>query len=71
MISLKQIRETYGYSQSELARRIGIKQQQYARYEKGVTKITLEMFLKILDVGNYTIEIKNKNTNLQKIRKSV
>lgn len=60
MTSLKEIRKGSGYSQEKLASLLGIKQQQYARYEKGINKITLEMFLKVLDACHLSIEIKKK-----------
>ena len=58
MINLKEIRKSCGYSQKELAEKLGIKQQQYSRYENGITKITLETFWQILKICNYTLEVK-------------
>ena len=57
MKSLKEIRKSCGLSQKELAKKIGVTQQQYSRYEVGVNKITLEMYLKILNVCGYRIKI--------------
>ncbi len=63
LISIKKIRKNCGYTQTELANKLGIKQQQYARYEKGTNKISLEMFLKILNVCQLKMEIKSMNVN--------
>lgn len=43
-----------GYSQQELAEKIGIAQQQYARYESGVTKCPIKYLKRLcieLDVS--------------------
>ena len=60
MINLKEIRKSCGYSQKELAEKLGIKQQQYSRYETGENQISLEIFLKILEVCNLEIKIETK-----------
>ena len=60
MISLKQIRKSCGFSQKELASLLGIKQQQYSRYETNENQISLELFLKILSVCNLEMKIESK-----------
>ena len=60
MISLKEIRKSKKLTQKELARLIGIKQQQYQRYESEVNEISLKMFLKIVEVCGYKIKIIKK-----------
>ncbi len=60
MINLKEIRKNCGLSQKELAEKLGIKQQQYSRYETGENQISLEIFLKILEVCNLEIKIETK-----------
>lgn len=60
-INLKQIRKSKGYTQKELANKLGISDSTLAHYETGIRKITLEMFLKILEVCNLNIEIKEKS----------
>ena len=60
MKSLKEIRNSCGLAQKELAKKIGVIQQQYSRYEVGVNKITLEMYLKIINACGYTIKIIKK-----------
>ncbi len=57
-INLKAIRTEVGYTQRELARLLGIKQQQYSRYETNTTKMAVETLLKILELCNYKIELK-------------
>ena len=49
-MNLKEIRLKSGLTQKELASQLGIKQQQYSRYEVGENDITLKMFLKILEI---------------------
>ncbi len=56
-MNLKEIRKSKRLTQEKLASLLGIKQQQYQRYERGVNEISLKMFLKILDVCNYKINI--------------
>lgn len=58
MIDLKKLRKSCGLNQTELAKLIGISQQQYSRYETNTNKIPLEMFLRILKVCHLKIEIK-------------
>lgn len=57
MNELKEIRKSSSYSQKELADKLGIKQQQYSLYETGIRKISLELFLKILEICNYKFTI--------------
>ncbi len=58
MINLKEIRKSCGYTQIELVNILGIKQQQYSRYEHGIRKISLDLYLKILDVCGYKMGFK-------------
>ena len=59
-INLKSIRKNAGFSQQELANLLGIKQQQYSRYETKANQISLGIFLKILTVCNLEIKIETK-----------
>lgn len=61
MINLKEIRKACGYTQKELANKLGISDSTLAHYESGIRKITLEMFLKMLAVCNYKLKIEEKN----------
>ena len=60
MINIKEIRKSCGYTQKELANKLGIADSTLAHYESGMRKITLEMFLKILAVYNYKMKIGEK-----------
>ena len=57
MINLKEIRNSRKLPQTELASLLGIKQQQYQRYERGVNEISLKMFLKLLEVCHYRLKL--------------
>lgn len=59
-VNLKQIRINSGYTQEELSKSIGMKQQQYSRYERNVNKIPLETFLKIINACKLKIELTKK-----------
>ena len=60
MISLKEIRKSKKLTQKELANLLGMKQQQYQRYESEINEIPLKMYLKIIDVCGYKIKIVKK-----------
>lgn len=47
MNNLKKIRENRGYTQEELAKRIGTKQTIYSRYERGYTQLNIELIKKL------------------------
>ncbi len=66
-IDLKKIRKSSGLNQKELANLLGIKQQQYSRYETNTNKIPLEVFLKIVDVCQYKIVLKKENKKYLKL----
>lgn len=55
---IKRIRKAKGFSQMELAEKIGITYQQFQKYEKGKSKITVDRLIdiaKALDVPLTTI----------------
>ena len=60
-INLKEIRKRKGYTQKELASKLGISDSTLAHYESGIRKISLEMFLKLLSVCHFEIQIKEKH----------
>ncbi len=59
-IDLKTIRKKSGYNQKELSKKLGIADCTLAHYESGIRKITLEMFLKILEVCHLEIKLEEK-----------
>ncbi len=71
MIDLKVLRKSCGFTQTELAKKLGITQQQYSRYENYKMKIKLDTFLKIVEICNCKIEIIKKNESLQTNKRSV
>ncbi|MCK4761191.1 MAG: type II toxin-antitoxin system HicB family antitoxin [Candidatus Aminicenantes bacterium] len=48
-VSIRIARERHGYTQRQLARKIGIKQQHISRYEKGVVVPSADRFLELLE----------------------
>lgn len=60
MMSIKEIRKSKGLKQNELADKLGIANCTLAHYESGLRKITLELFLKIVDVCGYEIKLIKK-----------
>jgi transcriptional regulator with XRE-family HTH domain len=69
------VRDCKNLTQTEVAQKLGIKQQQYARYEKGINVMPityLAKLCKILDVSadyiiGLTDEMKPLKNNLKKI----
>ena len=63
---IQEIRKAKKITQKEIANYLGIKQQQYARYEKGVNIIPINYLTKIcqyLDVSSdYILGINDKET---------
>ena len=59
-INLKLLRKNKGYTQKELASKLGISDSTLAHYESGIRKISLEMFLKLLWFCNLEIKIETK-----------
>ena len=61
-VNLKEIRTSCNMTQEKLAKLLQITQQQYSRYETDSNKISLEMFLKIVEVCNYDIKLVKRVT---------
>ena len=60
MINLKEIRKSKGLTQQELAHLLGMKQQQYSRYEIEENQIPLKIFIKIIKICDCEIQIKKR-----------
>ncbi len=56
-IDIKAIRKKAGFTQEQLARKLKIADCTLAHYESGIRKITLETFLKILEVCKLEISL--------------
>lgn len=60
-IRMKEIRKSKKMTQIELAQRVGITRQTLAKLEKGdIGKVSLLVFVKILDILEYELEIEQK-----------
>lgn len=57
-INLKHLRKSCGFTQKKLASILGISDSTLAHYETGIRKITLEMFIKLLNGCEYEMIIK-------------
>ena len=53
---LKDLREDADKTQTEIAEILGMKQQQYARYEKGDQEIPLHHFIALARVYNVSLD---------------
>lgn len=53
---LRDLREDNDKSQAEIASLLGMKQQQYARYESGVQEIPLHHFITLAKYYNVSID---------------
>ncbi|MBR2443969.1 MAG: helix-turn-helix transcriptional regulator [Clostridia bacterium] len=53
---LRDLREDNDKSQADIAQLLGMKQQQYARYESGVQEIPLHHVIKLARFYNVTID---------------
>ena len=59
-INLKELRIQKGYTQEEVAKKLGVKQQQYSLLELGKRRIFLDTFLKLMSIYNYEIKLNKK-----------
>lgn len=66
---LKWVRDCKNVTQKELAKQIGVRQQQYARYEKGVNVMPithLASICRVLDVSaDYILGLSDEATSLK------
>ncbi len=56
MNRIKEIREDKGYTQTEIAKKLGITQRNYSYFETGQTMLTEEILNKIADLYNTSID---------------
>ena len=56
IIRLKEIREDNDLKQEHVAKALGIKQQQYSEYERGVVLISIEKLDKLADFYDTSID---------------
>lgn len=45
--SLKKLRLSHGYTQSDVSLILGIRQEQYSKYESGVTQLPISLLIRI------------------------
>lgn len=66
---IQYVRETKNITQIELAKHLGIKQQQYARYEKGINLMPLTYFVEVCKYLNvsadYLLGLSDKKENVK------
>ncbi|MBE6673512.1 MAG: helix-turn-helix transcriptional regulator [Ruminococcaceae bacterium] len=53
---IKDLREDYDKSQTEIAELLGMKQQQYARYENGTYEIPLHHLITLAEFYNVSLD---------------
>ena len=53
---IKEIREDKGYTQTEIAKKLGITQRNYSYFETGQTALTEEILNKIANLYNTSID---------------
>lgn len=54
--NLKRLRREYGYTQSFVAQKIGIRYQSYHAYEAGLTVPTLENFIRLARLYDVSLD---------------
>ena len=54
--NLKELRLQYGFTQKEVANKIGVKYQSYQNYERGLTLPTLINFVKLADLFDVSLD---------------
>ena len=53
---IAELRSAKSFSQEQVAERIGISRQKYARIENGINSVTLEILVKLADVFDVTVK---------------
>lgn len=54
--NLIELRTAYGYTQQQVAEKIGIRAQSYQAYEKGITVPTLQNFVKLSEIYDVSLD---------------
>lgn len=70
---LKELREDRDFNQKNIAEFLGMKQQQYSRYEKGINEIPFEYVIKLAKFYGVSIDYIAELTDIDKpyIRKKI
>lgn len=53
---LKELREDNDLTQEKIAKLLNMKQQQYARYEKGINEISISCLIKLAEFYNTSVD---------------
>ena len=53
---IAELRSAKSFSQEQVAERIGISRQKYARIENGINSVTLEILVKLADAFDVTVK---------------
>lgn len=60
-------RENQEISQGKIAEKLGIKQTQYSRYERGVNEIPLHYIIEVANILNVSIDYLTERTENKKM----
>mgnify|MGYP001852311392 CR=1 FL=1 len=64
-MKFKELRKSFGLTQEEFAKKLGLSRDTYKNYEQGRTQMNYEMLVRVADVCNvsldYLFERQNKN----------
>lgn len=66
---IRDLREDNDKNQTEIAEYLGIKQQQYQRYESGQTEIPLHFLIRLADLYNVTLDYITGRSDIKRIIK--
>ena len=66
---LRDMREDFDMTQSQVAEKLGILQTVYSRYERGARTIPLEHLLKLADFYNVSLDFLTGRTNDMKLHR--
>ena len=53
---IESLRKKHGFSQIELARKVGVTQQAISAYEKGIRQPPIDVLIKLSEIFNCTID---------------